>query len=243
VEVGNVFSSFFRVTSLFRDPSLYGRHVVLGIAVLLVAVFARRVNPLLAAGLIALLFAGLFFSYSQSSFAALFAVTLALAAFAGARELRLVAAVTAALVLLGGVGYLFASSDGKSAREVTSDRSRRVEATVEVIRDHPAAGVGLGAQPTESQARSEQGGSPTRFVSHTTPLTVAAELGILGPRLPCRRSGSDRARAPPRARTRPRARRGAARARRPLARLQRLLRGPDYLGRRGRRLSGILESR
>jgi O-antigen ligase len=31
-----------------------------------------------------------------------------------------------------------------------------------------------------SAARSEQGGSPTRFVSHTTPLTVAAELGLLG---------------------------------------------------------------
>src|SRR5512133_896697 len=31
VEVGNAYSSFFRVTSLFRDPSLYGRHVVIGI--------------------------------------------------------------------------------------------------------------------------------------------------------------------------------------------------------------------
>ena len=30
VQVGNAYSSFFRVTSLFRDPSLYGRHVVLG---------------------------------------------------------------------------------------------------------------------------------------------------------------------------------------------------------------------
>ena len=26
----------------------------------------------------------------------------------------------------------------------------------------------------------QAGGSPTRFVSHTTPLTVAAELGVLG---------------------------------------------------------------
>ena len=40
VEVGNAYSSFFRVTSLFRDPSLYGRHVVLGIAV------AARRRPL-----------------------------------------------------------------------------------------------------------------------------------------------------------------------------------------------------
>ena len=82
-------------------------------------------------------------------------------------------------MVLGGAGYLIASSEDRSARQVTSDRSRRVEATVEVLRDHPLVGVGLGAQPAESQARSSRG-SPTRFVSHTTPLTVAAELGVLG---------------------------------------------------------------
>jgi putative inorganic carbon (hco3(-)) transporter len=180
VEVGNAFSSFFRVTSLFRDPSLYGRHLVLGIAVLLVAVLARRLDVVVAAGLIAFIFAGLFFSYSQSSFAALFAVTMVLAVVSGDRGLRMGALVVSAVVLIVGAGYLVASSEDRSAREVTSDRSRRVEATAEVIRDHPLAGVGLGAQPTESQARSEQGGSPTRFVSHTTPLTVAAELGVLG---------------------------------------------------------------
>ncbi len=104
VEVGNAFSSFFRVTSLFRDPSLYGRHVVLGIAVLLVALLRRRINPLVAAALIAFLFAGLFFSYSQSSFAALFAVTIALALVAGDRRLRIAAIATSVLVLLGGAG-------------------------------------------------------------------------------------------------------------------------------------------
>src|SRR5215210_248307 len=33
LEVVNAYSPFFRVTSLFTDPSLYGRHVVLGFAV------------------------------------------------------------------------------------------------------------------------------------------------------------------------------------------------------------------
>jgi O-antigen ligase len=180
VEVGNAFSSFFRVTSLFRDPSLYGRHVVLGIAVVLVLLLRRRVNPMLAIGLIVFLWAGLFFSYSQSSLVALFAVIVALAAVAGDRNLRLVAAVTAAVVLLGGAGLVAAAVQDHSTRRVTSDRSRRVELTAKVVRDHPLAGVGLGAQPVESQKRSTQGGSPSRFVSHTTPLTVAAELGLLG---------------------------------------------------------------
>ena len=180
VEVGNAYSSFFRVTSLFRDPSLYGRHVVIGIVVLLVAVLYGKVNPFLATGLIGLMFAGLWFSYSQSSMAALFVVTLALAGFAGGRGLKLVAALTAAVVLLGATGFVLNSARDHSARRFTSDRSRRVDLAWKVFESHPAAGVGLGAQPVASQARSEQGGSPTRFVSHTTPLTIAAELGIFG---------------------------------------------------------------
>jgi hypothetical protein len=180
VEVSNAYSSYFRVTSLFRDPSLYARHVVLGIAILVVAVLYRKLNPLLALPLIGLLFAGVWFSYSQSSMAALFVVTLALAVVAGTRSLRLVAALTALVVLLGAAGVVLVAIEDHSARRFTSDRSRRVELTVKVFRDHPVEGVGLGSQPVASQARSEQGGSPTRFVSHTTPLTVAAELGVIG---------------------------------------------------------------
>jgi len=180
VEVGNAYSSFFRVTSLFRDPSLYGRHVVLGIAVLLVAVLLRRVHPLVAVSLAAFLFAGLWFSYSQSSMVALFAVTIALAGFAGDRQLRAIAAVAAVAVVLSGAVAFAASAGDHSTRRITSDRSRRVDLTLKVIRDHPLAGVGLGAQPVATAARSKQGGSPTRFVSHTTPLTVTAELGLLG---------------------------------------------------------------
>jgi hypothetical protein len=180
VEVGNAYSSFFRVTSLFRDPSLYARHVVLGIAILVVAVLYRKLNPLLALPLVVVLFAGVWFSYSQSSMAALFVVTLALAMVAGTRNLRLAAASTALVVLLGAAGVVLVSIEDHSARRFTSDRSRRVELTYKVFRDHPVEGVGLGSQPIASQARSEQGGSPTRFVSHTTPLTVAAELGVIG---------------------------------------------------------------
>ena len=180
VEVGNAYSSFFRVTSLFRDPSLYARHVVLGIAILVVAVLYRKLNPLLALPLVGVLFAGVWFSYSQSSMAALFVVTFALAVVAGTRSLRLVAAVTALVVLIGAAGVVLVAIEDQSARRFTSDRSRRVELTYKVVRDHPVEGVGLGSQPIASQTRSEQGGSPTRFVSHTTPLTVAAELGVIG---------------------------------------------------------------
>jgi hypothetical protein len=180
VEVGNAYSNFFRVTSLFRDPSLYGRHVVVGIAVLLVALWYRDVSPLVIAALVAVLFAGLFFSYSQSSFAALFAVTIFVSLVAGDRSVRVIVAVAAVLALVAGGALVINRAAHATTQRATSDRSRRLVLTGRVFAHHPLAGVGIGSQPRASQALSKEKGPPAFYVSHTTPLTVAAELGILG---------------------------------------------------------------
>ncbi len=180
VEIGNAYSSFFRVTSLFRDPSLYGRHLVLGIAVALAVAWYRKAGLAIAAVIVAFLFAGLFFSYSQSSLVALFGVAVFISVVAGDRAVRLAAAVTAVLVVVGGGAFVADKVAGASAQRVTSDRSRRIELTASVFAKHPLVGVGLGSQPRASQALSANGGPPSLFVSHTTPLTVAAELGIVG---------------------------------------------------------------
>jgi hypothetical protein len=180
VEIGNAYSSFFRVTSLFRDPSLYGRHVVLGIGVALVLVWYRRLGLAIGVGLIALLFAGLFFSYSQSSFAALFAIALFTVAVAGDRPVRIAATAITIVILAGGAAYGIHKLSTSSTQRVTSDRSRRVALTARVFVHHPIVGVGIGSQPRASQQISSEGGAPTLFVSHTTPLTVAAELGVIG---------------------------------------------------------------
>ena len=181
LEVANAYSPFFRVTSLFTDPSLYGRHVVLGLAVLLVAFWYRRINIALAAALGALLFAGLYFSYSQSSMAALFVAAAAITLVAGdgiAR--RSVVAITAIAVVAGAVLVAVEGRD-RSIRDVTSDRSRRIEVAADVVRQQPVIGVGLGAQPKVSRELGAGADARTsRFVSHTTPVTVAAELGIVG---------------------------------------------------------------
>lgn len=180
LEVSNAYTSYFRVTSLFRDPSLYARQLVLGAAVLLVVLWRRRLSPWLAAALLALLWAGLYFSYSQSSMVALVAVALGVTAVAGDRDARRLVAVVAAAIVLVGAGLFAATVRDHSARRVTSDRSRRVELAARVFVRHPVAGVGIGAQPRASQRLSDRYGSTPRFVSHTTPLTVAAELGVLG---------------------------------------------------------------
>ena len=180
LEVANSYTEFFRVTSLFRDPSLYGRHVVLALAVVVVLVWLRRIHVALAGALIALLWMGLYFSYSQSSMAALFAAVLGIAAVAGGRVSRRVVALGAVGALLVGAGLVTAAIEDDSAQRVTSGRSKRAELTARVFREHPLAGVGVGAQPAATEDISKRYGPEARFVSHTTPLTVAAELGIVG---------------------------------------------------------------
>jgi len=180
LEVSNTYTPFFRVTSLFRDPSLYGRHIVLGISIMLVVLWLRRVNVPLAAAMIAFMWAGLYFSYSQSSMASLFAVALALPAAAGTPRARRVIALTAAGALLVGALLVAYEVRDESTRRATGDRSRRAELALRVYAEHPVVGAGLGAQPRESQQLDDRPAQEERYVSHTTPLTVAAELGTIG---------------------------------------------------------------
>ena len=180
VEVANTYGAIFRVTSLFRDPSLYGRHLVLGISILLVAVLLGRIHLALAAVLIAVLWAGLYVSYSQSSLAALGVTTIAVTALAGARDLRRLFAVAAIAIAIVGTVLVVLEVRNESVQRATSDRSRRVELTLRVFAEHPIAGVGLAAQPRAGQALDERPAPVSKYVSHTTPLTVAAELGAIG---------------------------------------------------------------
>ena len=182
VEVANAYTSFFRVTSLFKDPSLYGRYLVVPIAILLVAILLRRgraVDWVVAAVFVAFLFWGLYYSYSQSSFVALFVVTFAVALVGVGRRLRIFLVVCAAVATLAAAAVAAGAVEGRSARDVTSGRSRLVSVTLEAFRARPIAGVGIGGQPRASAEESGKG-SPSRNASHTTPLTVLAELGIIG---------------------------------------------------------------
>jgi O-Antigen ligase len=179
--VSNANTDYFRVTSLFGDPSLYGRHVVLGIGVLLACLAAGRVRSWPGIAVLAVLWAGLFFSYSQSSMAALIVVTLAVAFAAGDRLVRRLVVGVALIAALAAGGYVAARVvTGGSLNQITSDRTQRVEDTARVIGERPAAGVGLGGQPRASRDAVGSDRPTAAFVSHTTPLTVAAELGAIG---------------------------------------------------------------
>jgi O-antigen ligase len=180
VERANEYTTYFRVTSLFKDPSVYGRHVVIAIAVLLVVVWLARIGFWAGAALIVFLWAGLLFSYSQSSFVALFAVGVAISFALGGPRLRRGLLVGAAACVLAGAAFVAATAVSESAREATSGRTRLVRVTWLVFTNHPLVGVGIGGQPLASKEEAKTQLSATRDRSHTTPLTVAAELGVLG---------------------------------------------------------------
>jgi O-antigen ligase/polysaccharide polymerase Wzy-like membrane protein len=182
LEVANAYTTFFRVTSLFKDPSIYGRYLVMPIVVLLVVLWLRRGRPLdwiAIAALVAFLFAGLYFSYSQSSFVTLFVVTFAVALLGAGRRLRAVLVACAIVATLAAAAFAAQAVEGRSTKEVTSGRSRLVSITIDAFEINPLAGVGIGGQP---QASAEAAGrkSSRRSASHTTPLTVLAELGVIG---------------------------------------------------------------
>jgi O-antigen ligase len=177
----NANTDYFRVTSLFGDPSLYGRHVMLGIGVALTLLATRRwrTGPLIA--LVVLMWAGLLFSYSQSSMIALLVVTLALAVATGDARIRRGVALLAAAALLAACAYVAVQvADGKSLNRITSDRTERIQDATRVIDHHPLVGVGIGGQPRASRRLAHSDRPTPNFVSHTTPLTVFAELGVVG---------------------------------------------------------------
>jgi len=180
LEVGNAYTTFFRVTSVFKDPSIYGRHLALGIVVLVVALWLGRIGLLAGSALVAFLWAGLYFSYSQSSMVALAAGIFAVSLVAAdARSRQVVLAATLAFVLLA-VPVLLVTGKDDSLRRLTSGRSDLVESAADVIREHPLVGVGIGAEARESRELARAQGDRVGKPSHTTPLTVTAELGALG---------------------------------------------------------------
>ena len=62
LRVANAYATYFRVTSLFKDPSIYGRQLVLALTLLVVVLWLRRVRPLPTVVVAGVIFGGLYFS-------------------------------------------------------------------------------------------------------------------------------------------------------------------------------------
>jgi O-antigen ligase len=187
VIASNELEAYFRVNSLFFDPNIYGRFlalVMLGLAAVLL--WERRPRTIgLAAGALAILWGGLVLTLSQSSFAALLAglFVLALLRFPFA---RVVPWIFATLVVGLVVVLAFPSAlrlelgDADSLDDATSGRYELIRGGVELAGDRPIWGYGSGSFAEEYLEHGFGVRSDAVAASHTIPLTVAAEQGIIG---------------------------------------------------------------
>jgi O-antigen ligase len=184
---GNQFASYFRVNSLFFDPNVYGRFlavVMLGIcAVLLWS--ARDRTAVAGAGLLALLWAGLVLTFSQSSFTALLAGLAVLGALRWSG--RWTAAVATAAVVAGTVLVIAAPGalhldlgSSRAADTATSGRYDLVRGGVDLFKARPVFGWGAGSFSREYRRQRHASSARAVSASHTIPITVAAEQGVAG---------------------------------------------------------------
>ena len=187
VQEANDLKPYFRVNSLFFDPNIYGRFEALTMIALAATLLwsRRRRTVLLVAAALAVLWAGLVLSLSQSSFAALLGGLAVLAALRW-RPLPVLgacaaAAAAAVAVVLLAPGAIEIDTGSEAALDrATSGRFDLVSGGLSMARDRPVWGFGSGSFAERYRAREGVRSKRLAAVSHTTPLTVAAEQGAIG---------------------------------------------------------------
>jgi putative inorganic carbon (hco3(-)) transporter len=181
----NITEAVFRVNSVFYDPSIYGRFLVVALiatVVLIVRGISLRAG-LAALAFIAFVWLGLLISFSQSSFAALLVAVLVLTAIVW--HWRSLVALAAVLVVVAGVAvtqprltHALRHHSIGALNGATSGRASLIANGIRIAKAHPALGVGLGG--FEHAYSKRTGKKPRQSASHNTPVTVAAEEGGLG---------------------------------------------------------------
>jgi O-antigen ligase len=184
----NQFQSYFRVNSLFFDPNIYGRFLVV-VMTLLAAVLLwgrERRQTLLAGGALAVLWGALVLTLSQSSLAALL---VALGILAALRfDWRPVAVVAAAALAAGalvvaafpGELRLNTGRGERSLNDSTSGRADLIRGGIDLFAERPLQGWGAGAFEEEFRRERKTSNERAAVASHTIPITVAAEQGVGG---------------------------------------------------------------
>ena len=180
LSVANNYTSYFRVTSLFSDPSIYARHLVVVLTIVVVVALLAKAPIVLCTVAAAFIWTGLYFSYSQSSLAALGVAAVLVTTVAGGRRTRQVLGAGVVVLLVAGFAAFAIVAREHSADRIVSGRWTLAKDAWVVFADHPVAGVGIASQPAASRDVGSRRESERRTTSHTAPLTIAAELGAAG---------------------------------------------------------------
>jgi O-Antigen ligase len=187
VLAANEIKPYFRVNSLFFDPNIYGRFLALTMIALAASLPSLRRGRQVAivAASLAVLWAGMVLSLSQSSFAALLLGLLVLAALRW-RTLVVAGALVAALAVGGAVVLAAPEQVGlrtktsKGLDKSTSGRADLIKGGLRMARDRPLQGFGSGSFAERFRKRERLHSEKSAAASHTIPVTVAAEQGAIG---------------------------------------------------------------
>jgi O-antigen ligase len=185
LQIGNTYQALFRVNSVFFDPSIYARFLVVAIIPTVVLIIRGRSGRAGVAALVfvAIAWLGMLISFSQSSFAALF-VAVFLAAAVVWRWKSLFALGAVVLVAAGLVAtqprltHALRHHWSSSLNGFSSGRYDLVANGIRIAKAHPVKGVGLGGFEHAYSKRVHR--APKKSASHNTPVTVAAEEGVIG---------------------------------------------------------------
>jgi O-antigen ligase len=196
VVAANQYDNYFRVNSVFFDPSIYGRFLALVMVALAAAVLARgsaaydrlrRRDVLIGGAVLLWLLAGLVTSFSQSSIAALVLGLWVLGAWCWGVRRALYAAIAAlalaavVVLLAPASSHLGLKGTSGGANNATSGRASLISGGLELFAERPLEGYGAGSFETEYKRRHTTSGAQNAVsASHTIPVTVAAEQGIVG---------------------------------------------------------------
>jgi O-antigen ligase len=186
----NAYAAFFRVNSVFWDPSVYGRFLVVAMipsVVLIVRGRSPRIVWAAAAALVVTWF-GLLISFSQSSFAALLVAVIGVAFVAW--RWRALLAVGLAVVVLGGLAVVqptvrrsIQHHTTSGLNSASSGRYSLVANGIRIAVAHPVRGVGVGGFKHAYAKRVQRLHGKKNLktaASHDTPVTIAAETGLVG---------------------------------------------------------------
>jgi len=179
----NEFHTYFRVNSVFWDPNIYGRYLALVTVIATAAMLWARTRNVfwLLSGLILVLWLGLVPTFSQSSFLALLAGLAMLAA------IRWSWRWTLGVVVVGAIGAILVVLLVGGSGKITPDRlnvdlsgrGSLISGGVDLFGERPIEGYGSGSfQAAYREHRKDENNPVT--VSHTEPVTVAAEQGLIG---------------------------------------------------------------
>jgi putative inorganic carbon (HCO3(-)) transporter len=187
VIASNQLQDYFRVNSLFFDPNIYGRFLALVMLLVVAGMLWTERMRIVAGGVVvlAILWGGLLLTLSQSSFTALL---VGLAILGGMRwSARRALALAAVVVLVGAAVVLLAPGavrldlgNSKSADAATSGRYALISGGGRLFTERPVQGWGSGSFARQYRRAEHVSAERATSASHTIPVTVAAEQGILG---------------------------------------------------------------